>query len=166
LTKTRWLTRNEQRTWRAFLRAGHLVDAAVDAQLQRTSGMRAGHYLILAMLSEAPGRRLRMSDLAARTQSSRSAMSHAVARLEERGYVVRRVDPADRRGQLAWLTRQGLAAVRAAAPSHVDRVRAAMFDALTPAETVALGLLCERVALAVEAELRSDGRRDRPMGGW
>jgi DNA-binding MarR family transcriptional regulator len=163
--RVRWLNRDEQRTWRAFRRAGTLVDAAVDAHLQRISGLRTGHYLIVAMLSEAPHRQLRMTELAVRAQSSRSALSHAVARLEARGWVERRGCVTDGRGQMAILTDAGLDAVRAIAPAHVDRVRSAMFDALTAAEVVLLGRLCERIAASVERELLIDGSRDRPTSG-
>lgn len=162
----RWLTAEEQTTWRAYLRATRLLEAAADVQMQRDSGMPVSHYVVLAMLSEAPGHALRMTDLAAVTQSSRSRLSHAVARLEERGLVERRSAPNDRRGQLATLTDAGWDLVSAVAPGHVERVRSAMFDRLTPAEVAELGRICEKVAAGLEAELVAAGDdRQRPVRG-
>ena len=88
----------------------------IERDLQRESGFSFGHYEILVMLSEAPDRSRRMSELADATQSSRSRLSHAVARLEELGWVRRETCTTDRRGQLAVLTDEGFAALEAAAP--------------------------------------------------
>ena len=104
----------------------------MDSQLQRDSGMPLAYYEILVRLSEAPGRSLRMTQLAAASASSKSRVSHAVARLEERGWVRRTDCPTDRRGQIAQLTEEGLAALSAAAPGHVEQVRRSLFDALSP----------------------------------
>jgi DNA-binding MarR family transcriptional regulator len=87
-----------------------------------------------------------MSELATRSLSSRSRLSHAVARLEEAGWVVRESCPTDRRGQLAVLTDAGLAAIEAAAPGHVEGVRSHLFDQLTPAQVKQLGEICTAVA--------------------
>ncbi len=127
----RWLSADEQHTWRESIEAWQWLIAAVDAQLQRDSGMPLAYYEILVRLSEAPDRSLRMTQLAEASSSSKSRVSHAVARLEERGWV-RRVDcPTDRRGQIAMLTDQGFAALSAAAPGHVEQVRQVLFDALS-----------------------------------
>jgi DNA-binding MarR family transcriptional regulator len=128
---TRWLTEDEQRTWRAFMAANQSLQEAIDAQLQRDAGMPHAYYEILVRLSEAPDRSLRMRDLATASMSSKSRLSHAVARLEERGWVRRANCPTDRRGQTAWLTDDGFAALAAAAPGHVEQVRCTLFDALT-----------------------------------
>src|SRR5258708_10901891 len=89
-TTTRWLSQEEQRTWRLFLQACESVFAAADAQLARDSGLPHGYYEILVHLSEAPNRALRMTQLARASTYSKSRLSHAVARLEERGWVQRR----------------------------------------------------------------------------
>jgi DNA-binding MarR family transcriptional regulator len=86
---TRWLTKEQQRAWRAYLEASRLLQESLDAQLQADSGMPHAYYEILVRLSETPGRQLRMAELASGTQSSRSRVSHAVARLEERGWIRR-----------------------------------------------------------------------------
>ena len=95
------------------------------------------------MLSESPDRSRRMSELADATQSSRSRLSHAIARLEELGWVERRGCPDDRRGSYAVLTRAGFAALETAAPSHVESVRHHLFDVLTPAQLAQLREISE-----------------------
>ncbi len=145
-TEGRWLDEGEQRAWRAFLRAAAGVDEALDRQLQRDAGMPHAYYQVLAMLSEAPERRLRMSELAALTTSSASRLSHAVARMEEKGWVRRERHPTDRRGALAVLTDDGWAVVVAAAPGHVTAVREAVFDRLDADQVRALSEISERIA--------------------
>jgi DNA-binding MarR family transcriptional regulator len=127
----RWLDDEEQQAWRAFLRAAARIDEALDRQLQRDAGMPHTYYQVLAMLSEAPGRSLRMSELAGLTTSSPSRLSHAVARLEEKGWVRREPHPTDRRGAVAVLTDDGWDVLVAAAPGHVAAVREAVFDRLS-----------------------------------
>lgn len=139
MSEPRWLTDDEQRVWRAYTAATKLVGERLDRQLQRDSGMPATYYEILVALSEAPGHELRMSGLADFTRSSRSRLSHAIARLEENGWVTRRSCPTDKRGAFASLTPAGFAALKAAAPGHVNEVRAALFDGLTPEQTRQLG---------------------------
>ncbi|GAA2538191.1 MarR family winged helix-turn-helix transcriptional regulator [Pseudonocardia hydrocarbonoxydans] len=135
---TRWLSDEEQRTWRSFLTASRLLWDRVERQLQQGAGLPHAYYEILARLSEAPDRTLRMSQLASTSLSSRSRLSHAVARLEEAGYVQRRPCPSDRRGQLASLTEAGMERLREAAPGHVEEVRELLFDRLTPEQQAAL----------------------------
>ncbi|MEU1391440.1 MULTISPECIES: MarR family transcriptional regulator [unclassified Nonomuraea] len=147
---TRWLDPDEQQTWRDFLAAGQLINEALDRQLQREAGMPHTYYMILVALSEAPGRSMRMSELAARAQSSQSRLSHAVARLEERGWVRRERCPADGRGNVAVLTDEGFATLAAAAPGHVEEVRRSLFDVLTPEQVRELGAICSAVRGALE----------------
>ena len=127
---TRWLDDDEQRTWRAFLTAQRLLFDRLERQLQRDAGLPHAYYEILVRLSEAPDRTLRMSQLADSSLSSRSRLSHAVARLEAAGWVRRRACAEDRRGAFAELTPDGLAKLEEAAPGHVEAVRADLFDAL------------------------------------
>jgi DNA-binding MarR family transcriptional regulator len=131
----RWLTPAEQQAWLSYVAATSLLDGALDRQLQRDSGMPMAYYLILAMLSDAPCHTLRMSDLAAVTQSSQSRLSHAVNKLEHYGWVRRSPCPHDRRSTLASLTDAGFAALAAAAPGHVRAVRKHVFDRLTPSRS-------------------------------
>ncbi|GLY21435.1 MarR family transcriptional regulator [Micromonospora sp. NBRC 101691] len=140
---TRWLDPDEQRTWRAFLAASRALMEALDRELQHDAGMPHAYYEILVRLSEAPGRELRMTDLALASGSSRSRLSHAVTRLEAAGWVRRRDCPTDRRGQFAVLTDAGFAALAAAAPGHVEGVRRHLFDALSPAQVDQLRRISE-----------------------
>jgi DNA-binding MarR family transcriptional regulator len=128
---TPWLDDDEQRTWRAFLTAQRLLTDRLERQLQRDAGLPHAYYEILVNLSEAPDRTLRMSQLAETSLSSRSRLSHAVARLEAAGWVRRRGCAEDRRGAFAELTPAGLAKLDEAARGHVSAVRADLFDALT-----------------------------------
>ena len=145
MAEPRWLSKEEQETWRAFLAAIRLLTAELDRELQRDADMPHTYYEILVALSEAPGRTLRMSDLAESSVSSRSRLSHAVSRLEEEGWVERRPCPTDRRGALAVLTDKGFAALEAAAPGHVEAVRCHLFDHLTPEQARQLGEISSAV---------------------
>ena len=134
----RWLDEEQQRTWRTWLSVAELLPRALDAQLQRDAGLSHAAYVVLAMLSEAPGRSRRMSDLARRANQSQSRLSHTVARLEERGWVRRERSAEDGRGNVAVLTDAGWDVVARVAPGHVAAVRDSLFAALTPAQTAAL----------------------------
>src|SRR5215469_7688408 len=152
MAETHWLTAEEQRTWRAFLDATQLLFSSVEGQLQRESGIPHGYYEILVRLSEAPDRALRMSQLAEASTSSKSRLSHAVARLEERGWIERLDCPTDRRGQIAQLTPAGFAALAAAAPSHVEQVRRSLFDALSADQVRQLAEISAAITAAGSAD--------------
>ena len=139
----RWLKDGEQRTWRAFLATTELLADALDRQLQADAGLTLAAYVVLAILSEAPGRALRMSELAWRTNSSQSRLSHVVARHEERGWVRREKCPTDKRGNIAVLTDAGFSALVSAAPGHVTAVRRLFFDRMTGAQVRQLRAICE-----------------------
>ncbi|MEW1587388.1 MarR family transcriptional regulator [Micromonospora vinacea] len=143
---TRWLDPDEQRTWRAYLTVSRVLMDTLDRELQRDAGMPHAYYEILVQLSEAPDRQLRMSQLAQAAGSSRSRLSHAVARLEAAGWVRREDCPTDRRGQIALLTDEGFATLAAAAPGHVEGVRRHLFDALSPAQVDQLRRISETLA--------------------
>ncbi len=124
----------------------------LDNELQREANLPHPYYEILVRLSEAPERTLRMSDLAHRALASRSRLSHAAARLEERGWIRRQVCKDDRRGQLAILTDAGFAALEGAAPIHVEGVRRHLLDVLTAEQVRELG----RISGAVRDHLKAD----------
>ena len=146
---TRWLSADEQRAWRAYVRSTKVLFDALDRQLQRDADMPHAYYEILVALSETEGRALRMSELAERTLSSRSRLSHAVARLEERGWVAREECPTDRRGQLARLTDRGFATLAAAAPGHVGAVRDHLIDVLTAEQLEQLATISNAVTARI-----------------
>lgn len=142
----RWLTDEEQRTWRAYVHASTLLEDHLDRQLQREAGMPHVYYLLLVVLSEAPRRRLRMTELAMRAKITRSRLSHAVARLEKNGWMRREDCPSDKRGQFAVLTDQGYEVLARNAPGHVQAVRQAIFDRLSAEQREALGEIMQIVA--------------------
>lgn len=134
----RWLDPDEQKAWRAWLYSAQLLLDRLDRELTHRTGISHAYYEVLVALSEAPGRQMRMSELADRCLSSRSRLSHAVSRLEERDWVRRQVCPDDGRGQLAVLTDEGFAALEGAAPIHVEGVRRELFDQLSPEQVAAM----------------------------
>ena len=142
---TRWLDDQEHHAWRSYLAATRLLKSQLDRELQRDSQIPHAYYEILVQLSEAPDRSLRMSDLADASESSRSRLSHAVARLEQSGWVRRESCPTDRRGAFAILTDTGFEALAAAAPAHVESVRKHLFDRLTREQVRQLAEICDVV---------------------
>jgi len=142
----KWLSEDEQATWRAFLHATTLLEDHLDRQLQRDAGMPHMYFALLIALSEAPGRRMRMTELAEQAKITRSRLSHAVARLEGDGWLRRESCPSDRRGQVAVLTDAGFEELVRTAPGHVAAVRSAIFDRLTPEQTERLGEISRIIA--------------------
>jgi len=141
----RWLDEDEQRTWRSFLATAELLNAALDRQLQRDAGITLASYVVLAMLSEAPDRSLRMSELAAAANASPSRLSHSVARLQERGWIRREPASEDGRGTVAVLTDAGWDVLVRTAPGHVGAVRDHVFDRLTRDQVRTLGEICATI---------------------
>ncbi|WP_159807360.1 MarR family winged helix-turn-helix transcriptional regulator [Cellulomonas citrea] len=135
----RWLDVDQQRHWRAFLVATQMLNDVLDRQLGDESGLSLAEYEVLVRLSEAPGRTLRMSELAAGLAHSRSRLSHAVGRMERSGLVARSRCASDARGVLCTMTDHGWRAIEGAAPGHVRAVRAHLVDVLTDAQLAALG---------------------------
>ena len=113
-------------------------------------------------LSETPGRALRMTQLAEASTSSKSRLSHAVARLEERGWVERMDCPTDRRGQIAQLTDEGFAALAAAAPGHVEQVRRSLIDQLTPGQVEHLREISELITAVGGPQQAGEGCPGEP----
>ncbi|MFD7661779.1 MarR family winged helix-turn-helix transcriptional regulator [Streptomyces sp. NPDC059788] len=142
----RWLSDEEQYAWQSYLHATTLLEDHLDRQLQRDAGMPHVYYGLLVQLSQAPRRRLRMTELAQNAKITRSRLSHAVARLEKSGWVRREDCPSDKRGQNAVLTDEGLRVLEKAAPGHVAAVRAAIFDRLSPEQIGQLAAICRTVA--------------------
>jgi DNA-binding MarR family transcriptional regulator len=142
VSDTRWLDEHEQHTWRSFLTAQRLLLDGIERQLQQDSNLPHTYYEILVRLSEIPDRTLRMSELATTSLSSRSRISHAVARLEEIGWVRRRQCEHDKRGQLAELTEEGMAGLEAAG----------LFDALSAEQVAALRDISETLVAHLSNE--------------
>lgn len=147
-----WLAPDELRSWMALTAMIHALPAALDAQLKRDAGINAFEYYVLAALSEAPDRTLRMTRLALLSQGSLSRLSHAVGRLERSGWVVRRPCPDDGRHTEAHLTAAGWRKVQRSAPGHVREARRLVVDALTPGQLASLGRISRRVVAQASPE--------------
>ncbi len=143
-----WLSDEQQAAWRPFVALLFRLPAALDAQLQKDAGISQFEYMVLVSLSEAPGRSLRMSDLAAMASGSLSRLSHVVSRMENRGWVRREPCPGDGRFINAVLTDEGWAKVVDTAPGHVAAVRKLLVDVLSPEELRALGTISQHILQA------------------
>jgi DNA-binding MarR family transcriptional regulator len=143
-----WLSDEQQAAWRPFAALLLRLPALLDAQLQKDAGITHFDYIVLSRLSEAPGRALRMSELAATASSSLSRLSHVVSRLEARGWVRREPCPGDGRFISAVLTEEGWHKVVATAAGHVAAVRELLVDTLTGEEFAQLGALSEKILAA------------------
>jgi DNA-binding MarR family transcriptional regulator len=142
MEEPRWLDEKEQRAWRAFIAAQRVVNTQIEQQLQRDAGIPHTYFEILVRLADAQHGRLRMSELAVATLGSRSRLSHAVSRLEQCGWVRREGIETDRRGQVAIITDHGRQKLTDTAPGHVETVRQAVFDALSPEQIAQLHDIC------------------------
>ena len=129
--ETQWLDATEREAWLRLIAVVELLPGVLDQQLRSSAGLTHFEYYVLAMLSEAPDRTLRMTGLAQRTNATLPRLSHVVRRLEDRGLVERFPCPEDGRATNARLTGTGWEAVVAAAPRHVDTVRHHVLDPLT-----------------------------------
>lgn len=145
-SKPRWLTEDEQNAWRAWLEVSALLPDRLNRDLIEQRGITLADYVILVHLSEEPDRRLRMSDLADRTSSSRSRLSHQIDRMEVSGLVTREVCSDDKRGTFAVLTASGWDTIVAAAPDHVESVRRNLIDVLGPDRFTRFGRDCQAIA--------------------
>jgi DNA-binding MarR family transcriptional regulator len=147
----RWLTDDEQGSWRAFLRGSALLLERLDAELYEAHGLTLADYEILVTLSEGPRGGVRMADLADRALVSKSRLTYRVDRLVAEGLVERRPCPSDRRGSLAALTATGRRRLERAAPTHVDGVLAYLIEQASGRDLAAVGRVFGAVADAVDA---------------
>jgi DNA-binding MarR family transcriptional regulator len=129
---TPWLDDDERAAWLRLIAMVELLPGVLDSQLRAEAGLTHFEYFVLAMLSEAPERTLRMTSLAQRTNATLPRLSHVVRRLEGRALVERFPCPEDGRATNARLTDAGMDAVVDAAPGHVNTVRRHVLDPLTP----------------------------------
>ncbi|AWB94762.1 MarR family transcriptional regulator [Agromyces badenianii] len=152
--ETRWLAPEESAAWVRLVALTELLPGALDAQLLRDAGLTHFEYAALMALAAAPARTMRMTELASRTNATLPRLSHVARRLEERGLIERFPCPEDRRATNATVTEAGLDVISAAAPGHVETVRANVLDALAPEQLEQL----YDIAGAVLARLDPDGR--------
>ncbi|SFH89198.1 MarR family winged helix-turn-helix transcriptional regulator [Nocardioides psychrotolerans] len=156
----RWLTEDERAAWLRLVAVVELLPGALDSQLRADSGLAHFEYYVLAMLSEAPDRTLRMTVLAQRTNATLPRLSHVVRRLEDRGLVQRSPCPDDGRATNAALTPAGVAAVAEAAPGHVDNVRRLVLDPLAPAQVASLHEIADALLTELDPRGRMSGLYD------
>lgn len=152
MEEPRWLDEDEHRAWLALIGLMIRLPAALDAQLQRDAGVSHFEYQVMAGLSMAPERTMRMSVLAGFAEGSLPRLSQVVSRLEKRGWVRRSPDPTDGRYTLAVLTDEGWDKVVATAPGHVAEVRRLVFDPLTKAQQHQLHAIGQRIVRATDPE--------------
>ncbi len=154
---TEWLTEDESAAWRRLVAVVELLPGVLDSQLRAEAGLSHYEYFVLAMLSEAPERTLRMTSLAQCTNATLPRLSHVVRRLEDRGLVERHPCPSDGRATDARLTAPGWDAVVAAAPGHVDTVRHQVVDALTPTQLKQLRSIGDALLARLDPNRRLTG---------
>ncbi|WP_019818620.1 MarR family winged helix-turn-helix transcriptional regulator [Saccharomonospora saliphila] len=137
--EARWLSDTEMRAWRSYIVSTLMLRQRLHREMTERHGLSLIDYEVLVCLSDAEAGRMRMSELATMLGSTKSRLSHQIARLERVGHVRRGRDPDDRRGVTAELTDLGAEVLRRAAPSHVAGVREHFVDHLSEAdqETVA-----------------------------
>ena len=146
-----WLTPTEMAAWRRYIVASRRLIEALDADLNQHD-LSMADYEILAQLSDAPDRRMRMAELAEIAMLSRSRLSHRMKVMEDAGWVRREACPDDKRGFFAVMTPKGWKAIVAAAPDHVESVRARFVDKLSKSDQIVLAQIFERVG----DDLRND----------
>jgi DNA-binding MarR family transcriptional regulator len=158
---TKWLDRDELAAWVRLAAVLELLPGVLDSQLRRDSDLLNFEYFVLAMLSEAPKRTLRMTALAAQTNATLPRLSHVVRRLEDRGLVERFPCPDDARATNARLTTSGWKTVRRTAPGHVANVRQHVIDALTPEQIHQLTGITEAILARLDPGGRMTGTYHR-----
>ena len=148
-----WLTPTEMAAWRRYIIASRRLLEALDTDLDQHD-LTMADYEILAQLSDAPERRMRMAELAEIAMLSRSRLSHRMKVMEEAGWVRREACPDDKRGFFAVMTPKGWKAIVAAAPDHVASVRSRFVDKLSKADQIVLAEIFERVGNELRAEIK------------
>lgn len=145
MTTTRWLDEREAAAWRGWVTTNALLETRLNRQLQTDSDLSLADFGVLVQLSESAEGRLRAFELGRALDWEKSRLSHHLTRMEARGLVERRQCPSDRRGAFVHLTPHGRAVIEAAAPGHVEAVRALFLDLLTADEIEVLATLTARV---------------------
>jgi len=144
-----WLTNDEQRAWRTYLRMSTLLPAQLNRQLMRDSGLTLPEYEVLVQLSEAPGQRLRPFQICEALNWEQSRLSHQLTRMQRRGLVGRQECESDGRGAFVVLTDAGAASIDSAAPGHVAAVRRLMFDRLSDDQRAEFERACSAIVEAL-----------------
>ncbi|MEI6763097.1 MAG: MarR family transcriptional regulator [Actinomycetes bacterium] len=156
-TDVRWLNPREMKAWRSYIIASRRMLEALDSDLAGFE-LTMADYEVLAQLSDAPGRKLRMSELAEIAMVSKSRLSHRMKVMEAAGWVKREECPEDRRGYFAVMTDKGFKAIEKAAPTHVGSVRNRFLDHLTVKDQEDLAKIFDRVQSQLRGQfIEEDG---------
>jgi DNA-binding MarR family transcriptional regulator len=147
-----WLTPEEQHAWRSFVRLHERLGGRLAHLLQTESNVSGSDFAVLVQLTDVPEGRRRFLDLAQSLEWEKSRMSHHLSRMVKRGLVVREECPEDGRGAFIVITDAGRALLEAAAPRHVEAVRALFLDQVTPAELRLLAQISERVVQKLDGD--------------
>ncbi|HWU33447.1 MAG TPA: MarR family transcriptional regulator [Marmoricola sp.] len=144
--ETRWLSEEEQQSWRAYIMGTTMLMDQLDRELQQAHGISMPEYEILVRLSESPDHSVRMAILADALSYSRSRTTHTVKRLENMGLIRREAIPGDGRGVAAVMTEAGWDLLVAAAPTHVNGVRDHLVEQASAEDFAAIGRVFDRVS--------------------
>jgi DNA-binding MarR family transcriptional regulator len=163
------LTARELAVWRMLLRTHASITSQLERDLVAEHGLPLAWYDVLLQLAEAPGQRLRMTDLADRVLLSRSGLTRLVDRLATEGLVERAACPSDARGTFTVLTPIGLQRLRGAAATHLRGIAEYISGPLTDQELDTLGGLLGKLLAAAGADdsepLRGCGAAEGLVGG-
>ncbi len=151
-TAPRWLNAAEMKAWRRYIIASRRLLEALDSDLEGHD-LSMADYEILAQLSDAPERKMRMSELAEIALLSRSRLSHRMKVMEKAGWVKREACPSDKRGYFAVMTAKGWKAIVAAAPDHVESVRTRFVDHLTKSDQEVIASIFNRIEDSLRKEV-------------
>jgi DNA-binding MarR family transcriptional regulator len=152
--KPKWLNPREMKAWRSYIIASRRLLEALEQDLE-DHDLSMPDYEVLAQLSEAPGRQLRMSELAEIAMISKSRLSHRITVMEKAGWVRREACTEDKRGSWAVMTEKGYKAIVKAAPDHVNSVRNRFLDQLNPKDQETLAMLFDRIESGLREEFKN-----------
>ncbi len=150
-SEVRWLSPEEQRLWRRWLRLNAQLNATLHREMHDDSGLSHPDFEVLVNLTDSPEGRVRVSDLAGQMLWERSRLSHHVTRMERRGLVRRAGCVEDGRGAFIEITEQGRATIERAAPGHVEAVRRLVFDVLSDQDAAQLESLVDKLLARLDA---------------
>ncbi len=151
----KWLNSREMKAWRSYIITSRRLLDALDLDLDGHD-LSMADYEVLAQLSEAPGRRLRMSELAEIAMLSKSRLSHRITVMEKAGWVTRQVCTEDKRGSWAVMTEKGYRAIVKAAPDHVHSVRERFLDRLSAKDQESLASLFDRIQEGLREDFKNE----------
>jgi DNA-binding MarR family transcriptional regulator len=158
----RRMTSSELTVWRTLIDTTAELRRILGAQLLQDSGLSPADYQVLLALSEAAGRRLRSSELAAIIGWERSRLSHHLNRMERRGLIGRNHCATDSRGSEVSLTDDGARMFAGATLPHLRAIKKHFADALTPEQVEALADVLRALQSHLHPEPTTRVEENRP----